>query len=280
MLESVKNLHAPSNHVILHVCITNIEGLYISSDIWVSKFGVFMGFEVMEMQGALKVLDEMPDYFGYAKVDRRGLIMLTFRPAIGERKCDSEKETVTEVGSFISLGPGDSCEFFHDPLIQLSAAFSVCVGDSVAAEVRRSVTAGISGIKGTKRNVEVWQALLVVRSLVFPPTDEDSETWLKFASLCRKSGRISQAKSTLIKLLQDLAIELSSSSGLQVSTPTGFGGVPHVSLMARGMSPSAVAEGMVLVFFASKCNMSFGSTFHEQIHWAHKRCHGFDQLDH
>nr|KAJ0201844.1 hypothetical protein LSAT_V11C600307670 [Lactuca sativa] len=61
MLESVKNLHAPSNHVILHVCITNIEGLSISSDIWVSKFGVFMGFEVMEMQGALKVLDEMPD---------------------------------------------------------------------------------------------------------------------------------------------------------------------------------------------------------------------------
>ncbi|CAI9281085.1 unnamed protein product [Lactuca saligna] len=31
-------------------------------------------------------------------------------------------------------------------------------------------------------------------------------------------------------------------------------------------------------FFASKCNMSFGSTCHEQIHWAHKRCHGFDQL--
>ncbi|CAI9271209.1 unnamed protein product [Lactuca saligna] len=61
MFESVKNLHAPSNHVILHVCITNIEGLSISSDIWVSKFGVFMGFEVMEMQGALKVLDEMPD---------------------------------------------------------------------------------------------------------------------------------------------------------------------------------------------------------------------------
>nr|KAJ0228066.1 hypothetical protein LSAT_V11C100039500 [Lactuca sativa] len=62
MLESVKNLHAPSNHVILHVCITNIKGLSISSDIWVSKFGVFMGFEVMEMQGALKVLDKMQDY--------------------------------------------------------------------------------------------------------------------------------------------------------------------------------------------------------------------------
>ncbi|KAF9622962.1 hypothetical protein IFM89_035677 [Coptis chinensis] len=56
-------------------------------------------------------------------------------------------------------------------------------------------------IKGTKRNVEVWQALLTVRALVLPPT-EDVDTWLKFASLCRKSGRISQARSTLLKLLQ------------------------------------------------------------------------------
>ncbi|KAL3614292.1 hypothetical protein CASFOL_042366 [Castilleja foliolosa] len=47
----------------------------------------------------------------------------------------------------------------------------------------------------------VWQALLSVRSLVLPPT-EDAETWIKFSSLCRKSGRISQARSTLTKLLQ------------------------------------------------------------------------------
>jgi FKBP12-rapamycin complex-associated protein len=56
-------------------------------------------------------------------------------------------------------------------------------------------------IKGTKRNVEVWQALLAVRELVLPP-NEDRDTWIKFAKLCWKSGRISQAKSTLIKLLQ------------------------------------------------------------------------------
>ncbi|MCD7451119.1 hypothetical protein HAX54_009731 [Datura stramonium] len=56
-------------------------------------------------------------------------------------------------------------------------------------------------IKGTKRNVEVWQALLAVRALALPPT-EDIETWIKFASLCRKNGRISQARSVLVKLLQ------------------------------------------------------------------------------
>lgn len=56
-------------------------------------------------------------------------------------------------------------------------------------------------IQGAKQNVEVWQALLAVRELVLPPS-EDIDAWLKFASLCRRSGRISQARSTLVKLLQ------------------------------------------------------------------------------
>lgn len=47
----------------------------------------------------------------------------------------------------------------------------------------------------------MWQALLAVRELVLPP-NEDRDTWIKFAKLCWKSGRISQAKSTLVKLLQ------------------------------------------------------------------------------
>lgn len=71
------------------------------------------------------------------------------------------------------------------------------------AEGRRALIRNMwnERIKGAKRNVEVWHVLLAVRALVLPPT-EDSETWIKFASLCRKSGRISQAKSTLTKLLQ------------------------------------------------------------------------------
>ncbi|GJX78343.1 serine/threonine-protein kinase TOR [Tanacetum coccineum] len=164
-------------------------------------------------------------------------------------------------------------------LSELEEVIDYCtlpVNNSVA-EGRRALIRNMwnERIKGTKRNVEVWQALLAVRSLVLPPT-EDSETWLKFASLCRKSGRISQAKSTLIKLLQfdpettpetvryhgppqvmlaylkyqwslgedqkrkeafarlqDLAIEISSTSGLQPSAQTGLVGVSNVSLMAR-----------------------------------------------
>ncbi|KAA8545738.1 hypothetical protein F0562_020811 [Nyssa sinensis] len=90
-------------------------------------------------------------------------------------------------------------------LSELEEVIDYCtlpVGNPVA-EGRRALIRNMwnERIKGTKRNVEVWQALLLVRALVLPPT-EDIETWLKFASLCRKSGRISQARSTLVKLLQ------------------------------------------------------------------------------
>ncbi|KAL6013161.1 hypothetical protein ACLOJK_003653 [Asimina triloba] len=90
-------------------------------------------------------------------------------------------------------------------LAELEEVIDYCtlpVGNSVA-EGRRALIRNMwnERIQGTKRNVEVWHALLVVRALVLPPT-EDVETWLKFASLCRKSGRISQSRSTLVKLLQ------------------------------------------------------------------------------
>ncbi|KAL3747797.1 hypothetical protein ACJRO7_016586 [Eucalyptus globulus] len=90
-------------------------------------------------------------------------------------------------------------------LLELEEVIEYCtlpVGNSVA-EGRRALIRNMwtERIKGVKRNVEVWQGLLAVRTLVLPPT-EDMDTWLEFSSLCRKNGRISQARSTLIKLLQ------------------------------------------------------------------------------
>jgi FKBP12-rapamycin complex-associated protein len=43
-------------------------------------------------------------------------------------------------------------------------------------------------LRGVQRNVEVWQALMSVRQLMLS-MHEDVATWIKFASLCRKSGR-------------------------------------------------------------------------------------------
>ncbi|XP_073268578.1 serine/threonine-protein kinase TOR isoform X3 [Populus alba] len=90
-------------------------------------------------------------------------------------------------------------------LSELEEVIDYCtlpVGNPVA-EGRRALIRNMwtERIRGAKRNVEVWQLLLAVRALVLPPT-EDIDNWLKFASLCRKSNRISQARSTLVKLLQ------------------------------------------------------------------------------
>lgn len=54
-------------------------------------------------------------------------------------------------------------------------------------------------LSGCQRNVEVWQRILKVRSLVVSP-QEDETMWIKFANLCRKSGRYNLAQKTLTSL--------------------------------------------------------------------------------
>ncbi|GER42126.1 serine/threonine protein kinase mTOR [Striga asiatica] len=90
-------------------------------------------------------------------------------------------------------------------LSELEEVIDYCTlpAENPVSEGRRALIRNMwrERIRGAKRQVEVWQALLSVRSLVLPPT-EDVETWIKFASLCRKSGRINQARSTLTEVLQ------------------------------------------------------------------------------
>jgi len=51
-----------------------------------------------------------------------------------------------------------------------------------------------------ERDVEVWQRVLQVRSLVLSP-HEDVETWIDFADLCRTSDRLNLAEKTLTSLV-------------------------------------------------------------------------------
>eukprot|EP00002_Diphylleia_rotans_P028068 TRINITY_DN5657_c0_g1_i3.p1 TRINITY_DN5657_c0_g1~~TRINITY_DN5657_c0_g1_i3.p1 ORF type:complete len:1876 (-),score=390.71 TRINITY_DN5657_c0_g1_i3:1816-7443(-) len=55
-------------------------------------------------------------------------------------------------------------------------------------------------LAGCQRNVEFWQQLLGIRSLVLEP-HESIDMHIKFASLCRKSGRLSMSSKSLMKLL-------------------------------------------------------------------------------
>lgn len=55
---------------------------------------------------------------------------------------------------------------------------------------------------GTQKNVDIWQRVLRVRSLVVKPK-QDMQIWIKFANLCRKSGRMSLAQKALNSLLEE-----------------------------------------------------------------------------
>ncbi|WWC91382.1 uncharacterized protein L201_006326 [Kwoniella dendrophila CBS 6074] len=55
-------------------------------------------------------------------------------------------------------------------------------------------------LEGTQRDVEVWQRILQVRSLVLTP-NEDMDTWIHFADLCRTSDRLNLAEKTLTSLV-------------------------------------------------------------------------------
>ena len=57
-----------------------------------------------------------------------------------------------------------------------------------------------SRLQGCQRVVEDWQRILQVRSLVLEPADHQ-RTWLKYASLCRKSNRLQLSHKTLVTIL-------------------------------------------------------------------------------
>ncbi|XP_048502547.1 single-stranded DNA-binding protein WHY1, chloroplastic isoform X1 [Beta vulgaris subsp. vulgaris] len=85
---------------------------------------VFVGHSIYKGKAALTVEPKAPEFVpldsGAFKISREGYILLQFAPAAGVRQYDwSRKQvfslSVSEIGSLVSLGAKDSCEFFHDP---------------------------------------------------------------------------------------------------------------------------------------------------------------------
>ncbi|KAI8892612.1 FAT domain-containing protein, partial [Globomyces pollinis-pini] len=77
----------------------------------------------------------------------------------------------------------------------------------------------VTRIKGCQRNVEVWQRILKVRSLVVSPK-EDIDIWIKFSNLCRKGGRLSLSFKTLSALLTEPPTDMHFSNlNLQENAP-------------------------------------------------------------
>lgn len=62
-------------------------------------------------------------------------------------------------------------------------------------------------LQGCQPEVEVWQRILQVRTLIIKPED-DPAMFIKFANLCRKSGRMALAEKTINSLLSTDRVSL------------------------------------------------------------------------
>ena len=84
-------------------------------------------------------------------------------------------------------------------------------------------------LRGCQQEIDVWQRMLKVRSLVLEPA-QNIDMWIKFANLCRKSGRNGLAERTLRQLHQvsdeiDEKNQVLQNAG---AIPQGILGVPEV----------------------------------------------------
>ncbi|KAL6606615.1 hypothetical protein ACP70R_042268 [Stipagrostis hirtigluma subsp. patula] len=85
---------------------------------------VFTSYSIYKGKAALS-FDPRPPQFvpldsGAHKVAKEGFVLLQFAPAVATRQYDWTRKqvfslSVWEIGTLLTLGPTDSCEFFHDP---------------------------------------------------------------------------------------------------------------------------------------------------------------------
>ncbi|XP_010496058.1 PREDICTED: single-stranded DNA-binding protein WHY1, chloroplastic [Camelina sativa] len=84
----------------------------------------YVGHSIYKGKAALTVDPRAPEFValdsGAFKLSKDGFLLLQFAPSAGVRQYDWSKKqvfslSVTEIGTLVSLGPTESCEFFHDP---------------------------------------------------------------------------------------------------------------------------------------------------------------------
>jgi len=89
-----------------------------------------------------------------------------------------------------------------EEILVVKTAERATASDSEFSREIKEHTQGIwkGRILGVQQNVEVYQAILSVRSLMMG-MEEDVNTWLRFSGLCRSGGRMKQSKRVLQELL-------------------------------------------------------------------------------
>lgn len=89
-----------------------------------SQAKYYVGHSIYKGKAALTVDPLAPEFVAVNawafKLTREGYALLQFAPAVGARQYDWNRKqvfslSVGEIGTLISLGQRESCEFFHDP---------------------------------------------------------------------------------------------------------------------------------------------------------------------
>ncbi|KAG2702276.1 hypothetical protein I3843_06G075900 [Carya illinoinensis] len=84
----------------------------------------FVGHSIYKGKAVLTVEPRAPEFTpldsGSLKLSKEGFVLLQFAPAAAVRQYDWNRKqvfslSVMEIGTLVSLGTRDSCEFFHDP---------------------------------------------------------------------------------------------------------------------------------------------------------------------
>ncbi|XP_027228160.1 serine/threonine-protein kinase mTOR isoform X1 [Penaeus vannamei] len=119
---------------------------------------------------------------------------------VAQQLIDSARDLLdTELTAMV----GESYQRAYNAMVavQMLAELEEVIQYKLVPERRQPITQiWWERLQGCQRVVEDWQKILQVRSLVLSP-QEDMRPWLKFASLCRKSGRLTLSHKTLVRLL-------------------------------------------------------------------------------
>lgn len=128
-----------------------------------------MGHSIYKGKAVLTVEPRAPEFVtlesGAFKIGREGNVFLQFAPAAGTRQYDWDRKQIfslsaVEIGTLISLGPTESCEFFHDPFI----------GRSDEGKVRKVLKVEpLSDGSGHLFNLSVLNTLINMEESIFVP---------------------------------------------------------------------------------------------------------------
>ncbi|XP_006461841.1 hypothetical protein AGABI2DRAFT_151460 [Agaricus bisporus var. bisporus H97] len=119
-----------------------------------------------------------------------------------------------ELSSFV----GDSYGRLYGVMVRaqmLSELEEIIAFKQYADQPERQLTmrkTWLKRLQGCQPDVEIWQRILQVRTLVLNPED-DPVMWIKFANLCRKNDRMPLAEKTINSLLSPERVRLFDSCG-------------------------------------------------------------------